>query len=78
MKNNSFPHEIGAFLGYPAQDINGFINHKDEGVLLVGEWKVYSDVEGAKKAFRRYCSCRNALVKRIDKGNSLADIFCAA
>ena len=35
----SFPHEIGVFLGYPLYDIDCFRQHRDEGCLLVGEWK---------------------------------------
>ena len=31
LSKNSFPHEIGVFLGYPLHDIYGFINHRDEG-----------------------------------------------
>lgn len=73
-----FPHEIGVFLGYPLHDIYGFINHRDEGCLLIGEWKVYDDAEYAKKMFLRYKACRNAIVKRLNNGCSLAQIFCAA
>ena len=70
-----FPHEIGAFLGYPIDDIYGFIYHKNEGCKYTGYWKVYKNVEEAKKTFRRYDSCRNAVVKRIDMGKSLTDLF---
>ena len=77
-KCSVFPHEIGVFLGYPLHDVYGFINHRDDGCILIGEWKVYEDAEGAKKLFSRYKACRSALVKRIEKGFSLAQIFCAA
>lgn len=73
-----FPHEIGAFLGYPAHDIYGFINHKNTGCLLTGEWKVYKDADGAKKLFARYGACRKAVMRRIEGGSSLEQIFCAA
>ncbi|MBQ8503686.1 MAG: DUF3793 family protein [Clostridia bacterium] len=78
MKNAEFPHEIGAFLGYPVEDIYGFINHKDKGLLFVGEWKVYSNPEKAKQSFKRYSSCRAALVRRVSDGKALAEIFKAA
>ena len=29
-KSNIFPHEIGFFLGYPAEDVIGFINDRDK------------------------------------------------
>lgn len=78
LSSGSFPHEIGVFLGYPLHDIYGFINHRDEGCVYIGEWKVYHDLDNAKKLFARYKSCRKALVRRIEKGYSLAQIFCAA
>lgn len=73
-----FPHEIGAFLGYPINDIYGFINHRGEGCLLTGEWKVYENAERARELFRRYNVCRCAILKRIEQGRTLAEIFRAA
>ncbi len=73
-----FPHEIGAFLGYPIHDIEGFIHHHGEGCLLVGEWKVYEDAQGAKKLFSRYQACRKALKERVASGKKLAEIFSVA
>lgn len=77
LSENSFPHEIGVFLGYPLNDITGFINHRDDGCLLTGEWKVYGDVKKAEELFLRYKRCRAALKKRIESGYTLAQIFCA-
>ncbi len=78
LKQNDFPHEIGAFLGYPIHDIYGFIYHKHSGCLLVGEWRVYADAEAAARLFRQYKTCRRAIVKRLRQGKTLAQIFCAA
>ena len=74
----NFPHEIGAFLGYPLHDIYGFIYHRDAGCILTGEWKVYEDEDGARKLFMRYNKCRRALLARLEEGKTLAQIFCAA
>lgn len=76
LKKEEFAHEIGAFLGYPVHDIFGFMYHKDEGCLLCGEWKVYDDVEKAKKLFHRFTACREAVCKKIDGGKTLAQMFC--
>ena len=79
LRGSGFPHEIGVFLGYPLCDIYGFINHRDKGCLLVGEWKVYHNADEAEKMFGRFKKCRKALVKNVaEKGKSLAEIFCAA
>lgn len=73
-----FPHEIGVFLGYPIKDIHSFINHRDSGCLLCGEWKVYHNAKQAEKLFRRYKSCRKALSEKVAAGSSLAQIFRSA
>ncbi len=72
-----FPHEIGAFLGYPLCDILGFLNHKGVGCKLTGYWKVYGDEQGARVMFERYDRCRKALIKHVANGHSLAQLFCA-
>ena len=71
-----FPHEVGAFLGYPIEDIYGFINHKS--CKYTGYWKVYGNVEDAKMLFKKYDSCRNAVVDRMNTGKSLTDMFALA
>ncbi len=53
---DEFPHEIGLFLGYPPEDVKGFIENRD-GFVCSGMWKVYSDEEGAKKLFAKYKKC---------------------
>ena len=76
--NEEFPHEIGAFLGYPLKDIYGFIESKGRNCLYTGEWKVYSDVEMAKRTFCRYKNCKRAVLKRVNSGQSIEEIFYAA
>ena len=76
--NEDFPHEIGAFLGYPLKDIHGFIESKGKDCLYTGEWKVYSDLDSAKKTFCRYKSCKRAIVERVERGQSIEEIFYAA
>jgi hypothetical protein len=54
-----FPHEVGLFLGYPAEDVLGFVEHKGRNYKLCGYWKVYGNVRQAKRCFRRYDICRD-------------------
>ena len=77
MSGEDFPHEIGAFLGYPIHDIYGFIENRQQGCLLIGEWRVYKNAEAAAELFRRYKCCRCAILKRIAQGKTLAQIFAA-
>lgn len=53
----SFPHEIGFFLGYPFEDVVGFIENKGENFLCNGCWKVYSKERDAQECFCCYKNC---------------------
>jgi hypothetical protein len=48
-----FPHEIGVFLGYPAEDVLGFIINEGRNYVCCRHWKVYHDIERAQEMFRR-------------------------
>ncbi len=71
MSCGSFPHEIGAFLGYPIEDIRGFISNRGKKCLLCGYWKVYENAEKAQQTFKTYDRCRNILFDRLNHGMSL-------
>ena len=63
-----FPHEIGLFLGYPAEDVCGFIEQGPDCCKCTGCWKVYADEESARKAFARYKKCTKVYCDRWKKG----------
>ena len=67
----SFPHEIGIFLGYPVEDVVGFILNKGENYKLCGYWKVYGNTEKAKYTFEKYDKCRNFLCNKMNQGYDL-------
>ena len=71
MSCGSFPHEIGAFLGYPIGDIKGFISNSGKNCLLCGYWKVYENAEKARQTFEIYDRCRNILFDRLKTGLDL-------
>ena len=73
----SFPHEIGLFLGYPPEDVAGFVKHRGAGCKLCGCWKVYGDVGKAKALFGQYAYCRFACLKRLKSGMTLDEVACA-
>lgn len=74
---NDFPHEIGVFLGYPISDILGFMNDPS-ACKHCGVWKVYGNVEENIKLFAKFEKCKTAIMKRIEKGDSLGKIFARA
>ena len=71
LKADSFPHEIGIFLDYPLEDVEGFIRNCGQGCKYCGMWKVYGDVESAKRTFERYRCCRTELCGQLEKGKRL-------
>lgn len=73
-EQKDFPHEIGLFLGYPLEDVQGFIEHHAEGYKCVGCWKVYGDEEHARREFRRYQKCTDAYCYLWRQGESLEDL----
>ena len=56
-QHRDFPHEIGLFLGYPVEDVRGFINQGPCGCKCTGCWKVYGDEAAARKTFACYKKC---------------------
>ena len=70
-EHSSFPHEIGVFLGYPLEDIKGFIENKGANYKLCGAWKVYGSEETARRAFTNYEKCRKFLCNKLNQGNDI-------
>lgn len=68
------PHEVGYFLGYPAADVRGFIEHEGREFLCCGCWKVYGDVRDAQYRFARYKRCTRRAQALFAKGASLIDL----
>ena len=63
-----FPHEIGLFLDYPTEDVQGFIENQGENYVLCGYWKVYGNAEKAKHTFESYDKCRKFLCNKLNQG----------
>lgn len=78
-ESEGFPHEIGLFLGYPPEDVEGFLTDVDgTRCKLRGDWKVYHDVEGAKRRFAQFRRCRDQLWARLERGFTLSQLFGGA
>jgi len=69
-----FPHEIGLFLGYPPEDVCGFIENRDEGCKLVGCWKVYGDEAGARRTFEKFKKCTNIYCRQWAMGKPMEQL----
>ncbi len=71
---DSFPHEIGVFLGYPLNDVIGFIQNGGRNAKCSGCWKVYGDEREAQRAFARFEKCRRVCVRLWKEGWSVGQI----
>ena len=76
--SKDFPHEIGFFLGYPYEDVKGFIDHKGECSKCIGCWKVYGDVSRAEDTFDRYKKCTCEYISRLKEGMTLEQLAVCA
>ena len=72
-----FPHEIGLFLGYPPEDVSGFIENKAGCCKCLGCWKVYGDVESAQKTFAKYKKCSAVYCDLFAQGRSVERLTVA-
>ena len=70
-----FPHEMGLLLGYPTEDVEGFINNKGKNYLYAGYWKVYQNVEEKKLLFEAYENAKEGLVLLVANGYSIRPVI---
>lgn len=74
-KKVEFPHEIGAFLGYPIKDVKGFIQNKGQNYLLSGYWKVYQDKQKSRNTFKAFDRAKEIAAKEILLGKRLSELI---
>lgn len=70
-----FPHELGLFLGYPIEDVEGFIKENGKNYLYSGYWKVYKDAELKIRLFKNYERVQTEIVRLLYEGLDIMDII---
>ena len=70
-----FPHELGLFLGYPIEDVEGFIKENGKNYLYSGYWKVYKDTELKIRLFQDYERVQKEIVRLLYEGLDIMDII---
>ena len=73
-----FPHEIGIFLGYPLEDVTGFIENHGQNYTCLGCWKAYGDPRAAGERFDRFRRCTAAYRKNVGLGIPITRLIIAA
>ena len=73
--HKDFPHEMGILLGYPIEDVRGFIDNNGQNFLYSGYWKVYENPALKMQLFRSYEHAKHNLVRLIHSGAHISDII---
>lgn len=73
-----FPHEIGLFLGYPLDDVIGFIENNGRNCKCAGCWKVYCNACEAAKTFARFKKCERVYMRLWEQGTSVRQLTVGA
>lgn len=76
-ESEDFPHEVGLFLGYPLEDVCGFIENKACGCKCSGCWKVYGDEQKARELFAKYKKCTDIYCGHWANGGSFEKLAVA-
>ena len=71
-QGSSVPDEIGLFLGYPPEDVEGFMEKRD--CKYSGFWKVYGDIRKAQSLFDSYRQCTREYCGRLAEGATLEQL----
>lgn len=69
-----FPHEIGLFLGYPLEDVRGFIEHKGKDCKCCGAWKVYCNEYEAVRLFEKFRKCTELYLQLYANGRTVMQL----
>lgn len=77
-QHSDFPHEVGLFLGYPLDDVKGFIDQKGKNYKCTGIWKVYGNEKETQSIFRKLKKCSEIYRRLFDGGRSILKLTVAA
>lgn len=69
-----FPHEMGLFLGYPVEDVEGYLKNNGENSLYTGYWKVYEDVAAKSSLFERFEKANEQIIWFLAQGVSIKNL----
>ena len=71
MTSSCFPHEIGVFLGYPLEDVEGFIDNNGKNCKSCGVWKVYCNEEEKDVLFKKFKKCKEVYLRVFCEGKEI-------
>lgn len=74
-RRGEFPHEMGLLLGYPIDDVKGFIENKGEDSLYSGYWKVYNNPLLKKRMFDSFEKAEDTVIQLLAEGIEMRSIL---
>ena len=75
--NGAFPHELGLLLGYPVEDVKGYMIHKGRDSLCTGYWQVYENPAEKKSLFRKYEMAKEGLIRLFSDGIAIRELIAS-
>lgn len=66
---------MGVLLGYPVEDVRGFMEQNGQNALYQGYWKVYAHVPEKKRLFARYDMEKETIIQLLSNGVEMRDII---
>lgn len=72
--SEEFPHEIGVFIGYPPEDVNGFIRNRGRNYKYSDCWKIYGDVDSSVRLIRKYRHCTEVYERLGKNGRTMEQL----
>lgn len=70
-----FPHEMGVLLGYPAEDVRGFIENKGRNFLYTGYWKVYKNLSYKMEMFHTFDTVTEKYLRYLRNGTDIVSMI---
>lgn len=70
--SDSFPHEIGLFIGYPAKDVAAFMGLVKLPFACQGPWKIYGNPAQSLALAEQFRCCRQRMAAILATGSSTA------
>lgn len=71
----AFPHELGLVLGYPVEDVRGYMVDLGRNALHTGYWQVYVNPRAKIRIFGKYERAKEKLIRLVSDGVDLAQIL---
>lgn len=75
---SGMPHEIGVFLGYPLEDVEGFIKNNGKNHSFCGYWKAYGDPDAAMRRYTQLKKCNDIYRRLYNSGRSVMELAITA